>query len=160
MTQCLLLCHYAILSRSAVCVCCGAACTPLPFDHADVEDIKFVVNYDYPSCSEDYVHRIGRTGRRNNKGTAYTFFTRVNSKQAGDLIGVLREANQAVNPKLYEMAQQSSRFGGRDNRRRRWGGGPPKNDVNGFFSQKRKFDGDHGYGGPAKRPYGGFGSGY
>ncbi len=29
----------------------------------DVDDIKFVINYDYPQCSEDYVHRIGRTGR-------------------------------------------------------------------------------------------------
>lgn len=32
----------------------------------DVNDIKFVINYDYPNNSEDYVHRIGRTGRRDN----------------------------------------------------------------------------------------------
>lgn len=102
------------------------------------------------------MHRIGRTGRRNNKGTAYTFFTRINSKQANDLIGVLREANQVINPKLYEMAQSSSRYGGRDNRTRRWGGGGMSRgaDTNGFFNQKRKFDGDS-YGGAAKRPYGG-----
>lgn len=30
----------------------------------DIDDIKFVVNFDYPNNSEDYVHRIGRTGRR------------------------------------------------------------------------------------------------
>lgn len=30
----------------------------------DVNDIKVVINYDYPNNSEDYVHRIGRTGRR------------------------------------------------------------------------------------------------
>jgi ATP-dependent RNA helicase DDX5/DBP2 len=29
----------------------------------DVADIKFVVNYDFPNATEDYVHRIGRTGR-------------------------------------------------------------------------------------------------
>lgn len=33
----------------------------------DVHDIKFVINYDYPNNSEDYVHRIGRTGRRDQK---------------------------------------------------------------------------------------------
>ncbi len=34
---------------------------------SDVDDIKFVINYDYPNNSEDYVHRIGRTGRRDKK---------------------------------------------------------------------------------------------
>ncbi|XP_076381260.1 putative ATP-dependent RNA helicase DDX17 isoform X1 [Megalopta genalis] len=52
----------------------------------DVEDVKFVINFDYPSCSEDYVHRIGRTGRRQKTGTAYTFFTPNNSNKANDLI--------------------------------------------------------------------------
>ena len=33
------------------------------------------MNYDYPNNSEDYIHRIGRTGRAGNKGTAITFFT-------------------------------------------------------------------------------------
>lgn len=46
---------------------------------ADVEDVKFVINYDYPNNSEDYVHRIGRTGRSQNTGTAYTLFTPNNS---------------------------------------------------------------------------------
>lgn len=36
----------------------------------DVSDIKFVINYDYPNNSEDYVHRIGRTGRRDRKVSA------------------------------------------------------------------------------------------
>jgi len=91
-----------------------------------------VVNYDYPNCSEDYVHRIGRTGRRSNKGTAYTFFTRNNSKQANDLIGVLREANQVINPKLYEMAEQGNRYGGRGgDRNRRWGFVPRDRPQNG-----------------------------
>lgn len=60
----------------------------------DVEDVKFVINYDYPNNSEDYVHRIGRTGRSNNTGTAYTLFTNQNSAKANDLINVLKEANQ------------------------------------------------------------------
>ncbi|KAM9296843.1 putative ATP-dependent RNA helicase DDX5 isoform 2-T2 [Gastrophryne carolinensis] len=69
----------------------------------DVEDIKFVINYDYPNSSEDYIHRIGRTARSTKTGTAYTFFTPNNSKQVNDLISVLREANQTINPKLLQM---------------------------------------------------------
>lgn len=59
-----------------------------------MEDVKFVINYDYPNNSEDYVHRIGRTGRSNNTGTAYTLFTHQNAAKANDLINVLKEANQ------------------------------------------------------------------
>lgn len=60
----------------------------------DVDGIKFVINYDYPQSSEDYIHRIGRTGRSVETGTAFTFFTDGNSKQAKDLVSVLQEANQ------------------------------------------------------------------
>ncbi len=60
----------------------------------DVDDIKFVINYDYPNNSEDYVHRIGRTGRRDRTGTAYTLFTPSNAPKANDLIEVLTEAKQ------------------------------------------------------------------
>lgn len=86
----------------------------------DVEDIKFVINFDYPNCSEDYVHRIGRTARASNTGTAYTFFTPNNVKQAKDLMDVLREANQQINPKLAQMAEMA-RDQGRG--RNRWNGG-------------------------------------
>lgn len=81
----------------------------------DVDDVRFVINFDYPNCSEDYIHRIGRTARSNKTGTAYTFFTPNNSRQAKELISVLQEANQVVNPKLYEIAN-NPRAGG-------WGGG-------------------------------------
>ncbi|XP_069764081.1 probable ATP-dependent RNA helicase DDX17 isoform X2 [Narcine bancroftii] len=83
----------------------------------DVEDIKFVINYDYPNSSEDYVHRIGRTARSTNKGTAYTFFTPGNVKQARELIKVLEEASQAINPKLLQLVDHG-RGGGRGGRSR------------------------------------------
>lgn len=60
----------------------------------DVDGIKYVINFDYPQSSEDYIHRIGRTGRSNTTGTSYAFFTRNNSKQSRALVDVLREANQ------------------------------------------------------------------
>ncbi|XP_020508961.2 probable ATP-dependent RNA helicase DDX17 [Labrus bergylta] len=83
----------------------------------DVEDVKFVINYDYPNSSEDYVHRIGRTARSTNKGTAYTFFTPGNLRQARDLVRVLAEARQAINPKLLQLVD-SGRGGGGGGRMR------------------------------------------
>lgn len=73
----------------------------------DVEDIKYVINYDYPNTSEDYIHRIGRTGRVTQSGTAITFFTPEKQRQAKDLVAVLKEANQPVNPSLLELANSA-----------------------------------------------------
>lgn len=87
-------------------------CASHPGTSQDVEDVKFVINYDYPNSSEDYVHRIGRTARSTNKGTAYTFFTPGNLKQARELIKVLEEANQAINPKLMQLVDHRGGGGG------------------------------------------------
>ncbi|EER09209.1 RNA helicase, putative [Perkinsus marinus ATCC 50983] len=87
----------------------------------DVKDLRHVINYDFPGQIEDYVHRIGRTGRAGAKGSAYSFFTPDKYKLAKDLIGVLREAEQAVPPELEKIASQSSGgYGGSSNGR--WGG--------------------------------------
>lgn len=72
---------------------------------ADVKDVKYVINYDFPGSLEDYVHRIGRTGRAGAKGTAYTFFTVANARFAKDLINILEEAGQKVSPELVAMGR-------------------------------------------------------
>lgn len=77
----------------------------------DVKDIKCVINYDFPGSCEDYVHRIGRTGRAGAKGTAYTFFTAANARHASELVSILSEAGQPVNPSLQAMVG-SNRLGG------------------------------------------------
>jgi len=100
----------------------------------DVDGIKFVINFDYPNSSEDYIHRIGRTGRCQMTGTSYAFFTPANSRQARDLVAVLREANQVVNPKLNEMVNQG-RLGGRGDRR--CGNSGYGRQQNGFGGNKR-----------------------
>ncbi|KAM7386437.1 hypothetical protein PAMA_009179 [Pampus argenteus] len=92
----------------------------------DVEDVKFVINYDYPNSSEDYIHRIGRTARSTNKGTAYTFFTPGNLRQARELIRVLEEARQAINPKLLQLVDTGRGGGGRP----RFRGGTNSNNPN------------------------------
>jgi ATP-dependent RNA helicase DBP3 len=63
----------------------------------DIPDVEVVVNYSFPLTIEDYVHRIGRTGRAGKTGLAITFFVGVNDKpRAGEVINILREANQKV----------------------------------------------------------------
>ena len=42
----------------------------------DIPEVKHVINYDLPQLIEEYVHRIGRTGRIGNKGLATAFFQR------------------------------------------------------------------------------------
>ncbi|KAK2711478.1 hypothetical protein QYM36_012592 [Artemia franciscana] len=106
----------------------------------DVDDVKFVINYDYPNCSEDYVHRIGRTGRSDQTGTAYTFFTQDNRNKASALISVLTEANQVVNPKLYEFGQGGGSYGGRN----RWGGGGFSKRGGGSFRSRGSSSGFRG----------------
>jgi ATP-dependent RNA helicase RhlE len=39
----------------------------------DVDNLQYVINFELPNVPESYVHRIGRTGRANNDGTAYSF---------------------------------------------------------------------------------------
>ncbi|XP_076244219.1 ATP-dependent RNA helicase p62 isoform X1 [Calliopsis andreniformis] len=106
----------------------------------DVDDVKYVINFDYPSSSEDYIHRIGRTGRSNCTGTSYAFFTPQNSRQAKDLINVLKEANQIVNPKLSELADRSGNYGGRN----RWGYSN-RGRENVFSGTHKRFDAGRNY---------------
>ncbi|EDW78246.1 uncharacterized protein Dwil_GK16276, isoform C [Drosophila willistoni] len=77
----------------------------------DVEDLQYVINYDYPNSSENYVHRIGRTGRCQQLGTAYTFFTPDNAKQARELISVLEEAGQTPSQALLDLARSMPNSG-------------------------------------------------
>ncbi|ESQ49974.1 hypothetical protein EUTSA_v10020294mg [Eutrema salsugineum] len=101
----------------------------------DVKDIRAVINYDFPNGVEDYVHRIGRTGRAGATGQAFTFFGDQDSKHASDLIKILEGANQRVPPQIREMA---TRGGGGMNKFSRWG--PPSGGRGGR-------GGDSGYGG-------------
>jgi len=85
----------------------------------DVKDIKLVINYDFPSQLEDYVHRVGRTGRAGAKGRAVTFFTAEDGKKASGLVAILRESHQEIPADLQRMAGYvgggggNSRYGGR-----------------------------------------------
>eukprot|EP00798_Chlamydomonas_sp_ICE-L_P029125 gene29125-32343_t len=70
----------------------------------DVKDVKVVINFDMPHSAEDYVHRIGRTGRAGAKGHSYSFFTVANARLAKDIIKIITEAGQSVPAELEKMA--------------------------------------------------------
>ena len=62
----------------------------------DIPLVEVVINYTFPLTIEDYVHRIGRTGRGGRTGHAHTFFTSFDKAHAGALQNILREASQPV----------------------------------------------------------------
>lgn len=72
----------------------------------DISDIQHVVNYDLPTNIEDYIHRIGRTARGTSTGQAHSFFTGENIGLAKDLISVLQQASQPVDPQLYSILKR------------------------------------------------------
>ncbi|XP_015900083.2 DEAD-box ATP-dependent RNA helicase 46 [Ziziphus jujuba] len=80
----------------------------------DIKDIRVVINYDFPTGVEDYVHRIGRTGRAGATGVSYTFFSEQDWKYAADLIKVLEGANQCVPPEVREIAMRGGPGFGKD----------------------------------------------
>ena len=73
-----------------------------------------------PNSIEDYVHRIGRTGRAGAKGVSVSFFTDKHSRVAGELVELLREAKQEIPASLEAM---SSRGGGGGRGFSSYGGG-------------------------------------
>lgn len=69
----------------------------------DVPNVEYVINYSFPLTVEEYVHRIGRTGRAGKTGIAHTFFTVADKARSGELIQVLKEANQDVPADLMKF---------------------------------------------------------
>jgi len=84
----------------------------------DIKNVKHVINYDLPKSIDEYVHRIGRTGRLGNRGKATSFFDDSHDMQiAGDLSRILKQAGQPVPDWLGRGgggSYSSSTFGGRD----------------------------------------------
>jgi len=69
----------------------------------DIPDVEYVINYTFPLTSEDYVHRIGRTGRAGKTGCSHTFFTFHDKARAGELQNLLRKGGQPVPEELLSF---------------------------------------------------------
>lgn len=75
----------------------------------DIPNVKTVINLTFPLTVEDYVHRIGRTGRAGQTGTAHTLFTEQEKHLAGGLVNVLNGANQPVPEDLIKFGTHTKK---------------------------------------------------
>ncbi|KAM9803180.1 DEAD-box helicase 3 X-linked a isoform X4 [Syngnathus typhle] len=133
----------------------------------DISNVKHVINFDLPSDIEEYVHRIGRTGRVGNLGLATSFFNDKNSNITKDLLDILVEAKQEVPTWLeslaYEHQHKSSSRGGRS---KRFSGGFGARDYrqtpggSGGFGGNRTGRPSGGHGGNRGFGGGGFGGNF
>lgn len=76
----------------------------------DVKDVRYVVNYDVPRSIEDYIHRIGRTGRAGADGTAVTFFPAQPVSTDGvslaqDICTIMRSVGQRPPAELLRLSR-------------------------------------------------------
>ncbi|KAL8546203.1 hypothetical protein ACS0TY_006060 [Phlomoides rotata] len=79
----------------------------------DIPHVAHVINFDLPRAVDDYVHRIGRTGRAGKSGVATAFFNEKNIPIAKALVELMHEANQEVPKWLLDYANEPcSNFGG------------------------------------------------
>ena len=70
----------------------------------DISGISHVINYDVPAQVEDYVHRIGRTGRAAQTGDAYTFM-------APDEIAMVRMIERVIGQEIERISVRGFDFG-------------------------------------------------
>ncbi|KAM9710839.1 DEAD-box helicase 3 X-linked a isoform 10-T10 [Menidia menidia] len=127
----------------------------------DISNVKHVINFDLPSDIEEYVHRIGRTGRVGNLGLATSFFNDKNSNITKDLLDILVEAKQEVPSWLESLAYEHQHKSSARGRSKRFSGGFGARDYrqtpggSGGFTSSRPGRSTGGHGGSR-----GFGGGF
>ncbi|XDV35113.1 hypothetical protein PO909_005138 [Leuciscus waleckii] len=131
----------------------------------DISNVKHVINFDLPSDIEEYVHRIGRTGRVGNLGLATSFFNDKNGNITKDLLDILVEAKQEVPSWLESLAYEHQHKSSTRGRSKRFSGGFGARDYRqtsnstssgGFGSRGGRSTGGHG----GNRGFGGGGGGF
>jgi ATP-dependent RNA helicase RhlE len=130
----------------------------------DVSDIAHVVNYDLPNASDDFVHRIGRTGRAGAKGVATTFVMPQEKYEARKLERELkikfewREADKNLEKELRNQPLDNAAAQGQDIMQletRAWRGNDPVTPM----TPARTFNGGNGNGFRGRSNNGGGNSG-
>ncbi|CAJ1078897.1 DEAD-box helicase 3 X-linked a isoform X10 [Xyrichtys novacula] len=132
----------------------------------DICNVKHVINFDLPSDIEEYVHRIGRTGRVGNLGLATSFFNDKNSNITKDLLDILVEAKQEVPSWLESLAYEHQHKSSSRGRSKRFSGGFGARDYRqtsgggGSFNSNRGGRNTGGHGGNRGFGGGGFGGNF
>lgn len=130
----------------------------------DLPNITHVFNYDLPRQVEDYVHRIGRSGRAGRTGIAINLCSRDDRRQFGNIARYLkRDINEAqvegLEPRFVEKFEGRGKPNGRDgrgrgrsgsdsrgNRSQRFGGSSERPSSERRFADKPRFDNQERYG--------------
>jgi len=89
----------------------------------DIKGVGLVLNFDPANNTEDYVHRIGRTGRAGAKGYAVTFLSSSEGNKAHGIVEVMERTNQEISPELRALASTGGGGGGKGRHRGGKGGG-------------------------------------
>ncbi|XP_034488428.1 ATP-dependent RNA helicase bel isoform X2 [Drosophila innubila] len=110
----------------------------------DIPHVTHVINFDLPTDVEEYVHRIGRTGRMGNLGVATSFFNDKNRNICSDLLELLIETKQEIPGFLEEMLSSDRGHGGA---KRRGGGAGARYGGAGFGSRDYRTTSGGGSGG-------------
>ena len=76
----------------------------------DVENISHVINYDVPNNPEDYVHRIGRTGRAGKKGVAITLVTKEDFKKINEIENLIKQKIKTLSLNLVTPTLDSYNY--------------------------------------------------
>lgn len=117
----------------------------------DISGVAHVINYDMPTNIDDYVHRIGRTGRAGHTGISTAFISADDAGLVPKLVEILREAKQEVPSWLTDMRPSGMKFKDKQRHNYRFGA----KDVRVRDAQK-----GYGYGAPSYPPppasYGGY----
>eukprot|EP00834_Sanchytrium_tribonematis_P006686 NODE_516_length_6577_cov_0.589379.p2 type:complete len:437 gc:universal NODE_516_length_6577_cov_0.589379:2638-3948(+) len=71
----------------------------------DVNDVKYVINYDMPQNADDFIHRIGRTGRAGKKGHAISYLGDKDVKVCKELVPIFKNSDIEVPSALLEMSK-------------------------------------------------------
>ena len=115
----------------------------------DVKNLQFVINYDFPPSLQQYVHRIGRCGRRRpskkkaapaqtTPGQSFSFFTRNMACMAPSVVKLLRRCGQKVDRYMLQLSnEQSAKSNHRDtdsgDSMSEFDAGPAPDDGEDFF---------------------------
>jgi superfamily II DNA/RNA helicase len=111
----------------------------------DIPDVSHIFNYDVPHHADDYVHRIGRTGRAGKTGTAITIVSPADSKSVGAIEKLIGQsiawigeppASEDASAERRPQESREGRQGGRGRRDGR-GGGRPRGESKGSRHEPR-----------------------
>ena len=125
-------------------------CTDVASRGLDIDNLQYVINYDLPKLNEWYIHRIGRTGRMQNKGTSYTLinkqehlqqlklFAKENGFEINELVinveNSVKNKNNTAETKSNVKKVDKQRIENQQNKTKQ----PLKNQKNKYFDKKVK----------------------